>query len=90
MKNSINTAIAAIALSTAIIGSAAAATSPSQTLRGTVQSALGGSGQVQVTLNNGVATLSGYVEDRYTELQVERAVRKYPGVDSVINLVVES
>jgi len=89
MKTSIHTAIAAIALSAAFAGTAAA-NAPAQNLQGAVQSALGGSGQVQVTLNNGVATLFGYVEDGSVENDVKRAAKNHPGVDRIVDLISES
>jgi len=88
MKTSIHTALAAIALSAAFAGTAAA-NAPVQSLQGTVQSALGGSGQVQVTLNNGVATLFGYVEDGSAEHNVKQAAKNYPGVERIVDLINE-
>jgi len=85
MKTSIRTTFAAIVLSAAFAGTAAA-NAPAQSLQGAVQSALGGSGQVQVTLNNGVATLFGYVEDGGS---VKQAAENFPGVDRIVDLISE-
>lgn len=56
-------------------------------LRMVVQSAIPGSGTVMVNVYNGVATLSGYVDDNIAKFSVERAARKVDGVDDVINLI---
>jgi len=88
MKTSIRTTFAAIVLSAAFAGTASA-NAPAQSLQGAVQSALGGSGQVQVTLNNGVATLFGYVEDGGAELSVKQAAENFPGVDRIVDLISE-
>jgi len=89
MNTSIKSTIAAIVLSAAFAGTATAKV-PAQSLQGTVQSVLGGSGQVQVKLNNGVATLFGYVDNASTEQAVKRAASNYPGVERVIDLITES
>lgn len=86
MKSSFNGAIAAIALSTIIAGCATTGT-PTQSLRSSVQSAVGPEGQVQVTLNNRVATLTGYVRSSYTERRVIQAASKHPDVDRVVDLI---
>jgi osmotically-inducible protein OsmY len=56
-------------------------------LRMAVQSAIPGSGTVMVNVYNGVATLSGYVDDKIAKFAVERAARKVDGVNDVINLI---
>jgi len=89
MHTSIQTTIAALILSAAFVGTAAANVS-TQSLQSTVQSALGGSGQVQVSVQNGVATLIGYVDDASTELAVKRAASNYPGVERIVDLITES
>ena len=42
-------------------------------------------GDVQVTYSNGVATLSGTVDNLATRLDAEKAARKTPGVTSVVD-----
>lgn len=66
---------------------AASATAPvfaktSGSLQQDVQSAVSSSGNLNVTLHNGVATLFGYAESTDI-LAAERAVEKFDGVDSV-------
>jgi len=89
MKPSIKLAIATLFVTTAFAGTATANV-PVQNLQGTVQSVLGGSGQVQVTLKDGVATLFGYVENGSDEHNVKQAAKNYPGVDRIVDLINES
>jgi len=90
MKNSTKSAIAAIVLTATLASTNADAANfgPDSSLRATVQWAAGSSGQVNVALNDGVATLFGYVESVYDENRVKRAALNYPGVERIIDLIV--
>jgi len=90
MKKSISSVIAAIAFSVTLASAnvSAANFGPDSSLRATVQWATGSSGQVNVSLRNGVATLFGYVETVYDENRVKRAALNYPGVDRIIDRIV--
>lgn len=87
MNYSIKSAIVAIALSAAFASNASASVH-NQTLRYTVQSSVGSGGQVQVTLNDGVATLFGHVENASVKHKVKQAALKHPSVDRIVNLIV--
>ncbi len=89
MKMPIRTLVAAVALSAMFAGSAFAMVSP-RSLSSEIQSAVNGSGNVNVVVRAGVATISGYVNDHLTKSQVERVARNAPGIDRVINLVTSS
>lgn len=78
---------AALVLAACAAGPAAAITTGS--LNGDVQSALSGSGNVNVSVRNGVATLTGYA-DTLSRLAVERVARADPRVKRVVNLVLQS
>ncbi len=87
MKSVIRTKAApAIILALLSVTGCAGITSPPN-LRMAVQSAIPGSGTVMVNVYNGVATLSGYVDDKIAKFAVERAARKVDGVNDVINLI---
>ncbi len=78
-------ALVALALSSALVaGPASAITTGS--LQGDVQSAISGSGNVNVTVNDGVATLTGNT-DALSRAAAARAALNDPSVDSVINLI---
>ena len=79
------TALVALALSAAIAGPVAADVS-GQSIQGAVRSAIT-SGNVNVKVEDGVATLFGWVEDRYTENKVKRAVLSFDHVDSVVDWI---
>ena len=51
-----------------------------------MQQSISGSGQISVTVKDGVATLTGY-GDTASKIAAERAALKSAGVDSVVNLV---
>jgi len=90
MNISVNSAIASIAYTSYSGSTATAPNIPTQSLSSTVQSTLGGSGQVKVSLEDGVATLVGYVYDSYIGDEVKLAVMNYPGVDHVIDRIVST
>lgn len=89
MNTSIKTTIAALVLSASFAGTASAM-APVQSLQGTVQSVVGSEGQVHVTLNDGVATLFGYLNNGSTEQNVKQAVKNYPGVEKIVDLIADS
>lgn len=78
-------AFAAAALSAALVaGPASAITTGS--LQGDVQSAVSGSGNVNVTIRDGVATLTGNA-DYSSKAAAARAALADPSVTRVINLI---
>jgi len=83
--NTIKTALVALALSAAVAGPAAANTS-GQSISGAVQSAIS-TGNVNVKVEDGVATLFGWVEDHTTENAAKRAALSFDNVDSVVDLI---
>ncbi len=89
MKMSIRTLAVALVLVGMTAGPASAMLS-SQSLSGTVQAALTGSGNVNVVVRDGVATLSGWVDDSYNKQSVIRAALNTDGVESVIDLISQS
>lgn len=88
MKTSIKTALTAFAL-TAIVAGPAAANITGQSIDGAVRSAIT-SGNVNVSVDNGVATLFGWVEDATTENAVKKAALSFDNVDSVVDLITVS
>ena len=76
----IKSLIVATVLATAAIGSASALTLDQAT----------SSTNVQVTVNNGVATLFGNVDNNYERYQAAQAAAKIDGVDEVRNLLTYS
>jgi len=75
----------ASALTVAVTAPAAAAVSPS--LQQDVYRAAGSNSNVRVQVSGDTVTLSGYAEDSYAVLAVERAARSADGVGRVINNV---
>jgi len=90
MNISVNSAIASIAYASYSSGTATAKYIPTQSLASTVQSTLGGAGQVKVSLEDGIATLVGYVYDPYIGDEIKIAVMNYPGVDHVVDRIVST
>ena len=83
--NTIKTALVALALSAAVAGPAASNVS-GQSIDGAVRSAIT-TGNVNVKVEDGVATLFGWVEDRSTENAAKRAALSFDNVDSVVDLI---
>ena len=84
MNAFVKQALAAVALSAALVGSASAITTGS--LYGDVRSAVSGSGSVNVSVTDGVATLTGNT-DALSKAAAARAALASPEVDRVINLI---
>ena len=84
----IKTALVALALSAAIAGPTAADVS-GQSIQGAVRSAVT-NGNVNVKVEDGVATLFGWVEDRHTENKVKRAALSFDNIDSIVDRIVVS
>lgn len=78
-------ALAAVAL-TAALAAAPASAITTGSLQGDIQSAISGSGNVNVSLRDGVATLTGNA-DSSSKAAVGRAALASPDVDRVINLI---
>ena len=76
--------LAAVALSAALAAPAFALTTGS--LYGDVQSAISGDGNVNVTVTDGVATLTGNA-DTLSKAAAARAALASPEVDRVVNLI---
>ena len=78
-------ALAAVTLSAALVaGPASAITTGS--LYGDVQSAISGDGNVNVSVTDGVATLTGNA-DYLSKAAAGRAAQASPEVDRVVNLI---
>ena len=78
-------ALAAVALSAALAAGPASAISTGS-LYADVQSAVSGAGSVNVSLTDGVATLTGNT-DSISKAAAARAALASPEVDRVINLI---
>ena len=78
-------ALAALALSAALVAGPASALSTGS-LFTDVQSAVSGSGDVTVSVTDGVATLTGNT-DFISKAAAERAALASPEVDRVVNLI---
>ena len=70
----------------AVVLAGVAASPAMASVQSDVQQSLTGSGQIGVTVKDGVATLNGY-SDTASKIAAERAALKNADVDSVINLV---
>lgn len=78
-------ALVAVALSAALVaGPASAITTGS--LYGDVASAVSGSGNVNVSVSDGVATLTGNT-DKLSKVAAGRAALASPDVDRIVNLI---
>lgn len=85
MNTSIKSALTALVL-TAIVAAPAAANVSGQSIDGAIRSAIT-TGNVSVVVNDGVATLFGWVEDQSTENAAKRAALAFDNVDSVIDRI---
>ena len=88
MKTSIKTALTTLAL-TALITGPAAANFSGQSIEGAVRSAVS-NGNVNVTVEDGVATLFGWVDSQHTENAAKQAALSFDNVDSVRDLIAVS
>jgi len=86
MKATNITSIAAIALAAAISMPAAANVKTGSIFQD-VQTATGSSGQVSVSVQGGVATLTGWTVDTLAVNRALAAAEAYENVDKVINLI---
>ena len=85
MNAFVKQALAAVALSAALVaGPASAITTGS--LYGDVQSSISGDGNVNVSVTDGVATLTGNT-DALSKAAAARAAQASPEVDRVVNLI---
>ena len=78
-------ALAALALSAALVAAPASAITTGS-LHGDVQAAVAGGGHVNVTVTDGVATLTGNA-DYLSKIAAARAALADPSVDRVVNLI---
>ena len=78
-------ALAAVALSAALVAAPASAITTGS-LYGDVQSAVSGSGNVNVSVSDGVATLTGNA-DQISKVAAGRAALNSPGVERIVNLI---
>ena len=78
-------ALAAVVLSAALVAAPASAFAPGS-LAGDVQGAISSDGSVNVSLTNGVATLTGNA-DQLSKVAAGRAALASPGVDRIVNLI---
>lgn len=85
MKNSIKNTLLALTLSVLVIGTASGETT-GQSLHGAVQSAVT-TGNVNLSLDNGVVTLFGWVDSTYTKQAVKRVAMSFDNVTSIIDLI---
>ena len=88
MKTSIKTALTAIAL-TALVAGPAAANLSGQSIEGAVRSAVT-NGNVNVVVDNGVATLFGWVDSSHTETAAKQAALSFSNVDTVVDRITVS
>ncbi|MEE9321720.1 MAG: BON domain-containing protein [Granulosicoccus sp.] len=85
MNNSIKTSLVALAMA-ALIAGPVSANVPTQSIAGAVNSAIT-TGNVNVRVENGTATLFGWVEDAHTEQAVKRAALQFDNVDRVVDQI---
>jgi len=88
MNTTIKTALTALALTAAIAGPAAANVG-TQAINAEVRSAISG-GNVNVVVENGVATLFGWVEDHQAEQAAKQAALSFDSVDSIVDRITVS
>lgn len=86
MKVTYLTSLAALALAAAMTMPASASPSTGNVVQD-VQSAIGSSGQVSVSVRNGVATLTGYTDNQSIARRAQAAAANHDNVDTVINLI---
>lgn len=89
MKNVLKTTAAVIALSTALVGPASAMVSKSD-LNQHILGAVGADSNVNVNVNDGVVTLTGYFGDAGDMHAAIQAAQNSVGVTNVINLATQS
>lgn len=70
----------------AVVLAGVAAAPAAASIQSDVRQAISGSGQINVTVKDGVATLTGY-GDTASRIAAERAALKHAEVDSVVNQV---
>ena len=88
MNTSIKSLLAVVALSAAVAAPASANIS-GQSIQAAVNSAIT-SGNVNVRVDDGIATLFGWVEDKTTEEAAKRAALSFDNVDRVVDLIVSN
>lgn len=86
MKISLKSAAATLIIAGIMTGPAFALV-PTQSIQGAVQSAISGSGTINVTVKDGVATLFGHVDDAHSEQAVKQAALQFDNVDRIIDLI---
>ena len=86
MKTTVSTFPIAVLFLT--LGSSASAALSTGDLDLDVMSAVGGEGHVSVTLDHGVATLTGFVDDPRVRVAAERAAASHEDVDAVDNRLI--
>jgi len=89
MKTSIKTLAATIALTALMAGPAAAMVSKGELTRD-VHSAIGAGSNVFVSVDDNVATLTGYFEDAGDKYSAIQAAKSNAGIDQVIDLTTVS
>jgi len=85
MNNTIKTSLAALAMA-AMLAGPVSANMPKQSIAGAVNSAVT-TGNVNVRVENGTATLFGWVEDANTEQAAKSAALKFDNVDRVVDMI---
>lgn len=89
MKTSIKTIVATIALTALMAGPAAAMVSKGDVTRN-VLSAAGPGSNIFISVDNDVATLTGYFESRADKSAAFQAAKSHVGIDRVIDLTTVS
>ncbi len=90
MKNTIKTFAAATVISALFASSAFAMTATNRSVSDALNRSMVDTVGLNVSVKNGVATLSGTTKDSANRERAARIVRKAEGVNSVINLVTGS
>ena len=86
MKTIIRNTAAAL-LVTAFASSAFAMSASSQSVRDSLAGSSLDAHNVQISVRDGVVTLSGNVNDNLTRIRAERIVKNTEGVTGVVNLI---
>ena len=87
MKSSIRSIVAASALSMLFAGSAFAMGATSHSVFADLSSANLDTSSMGVSVQNGIVTLTGDVQDNIAKFRAENAIRGSAGVSGVINLI---
>jgi len=87
MKTAIRSLLAASALSFMFAGSALAINASSQSVFADISGANLDSSSLGLSVQNGIVTLTGDVEDNIAKMRIEQAARNSAGVSGVINLI---